>query len=192
MPRRDLPAEIASTVDAGEGVRLSAPSAARNIGPLTDLLRHHGPAAGPVLEIASGTGEHALAFSAAFPALAWQPTEIDPARRASIDAWAATRALPNLTPAIALDATEPGWGKAHPGHALVLLVNLLHLISEPEARTLIAEIPQALAPGGRVILSGLLTHQEPMVRGAFAGHGLALEQRIRRDGWSTLVYRRPS
>ena len=51
-------------------------------------------------------------------------------------------------------------------------------------------IAKVLAPGGTVILSGLLTHQEPMVRAAYGGRGLALERRIRRDGWSTLVYRR--
>lgn len=52
-------------------------------------------------------------------------------------------------------------------------------------------IARVTAPGGTVILSGLLTHQEPMVRAAYRGRGFTLEQRIRRDGWSTLVYRRP-
>jgi ribosomal protein L11 methyltransferase len=52
-------------------------------------------------------------------------------------------------------------------------------------------IAKVTAPGGTVILSGLLTHQEPMVRAAYLGRGFAPERRIRRDGWSTLVYRRP-
>ncbi len=52
-------------------------------------------------------------------------------------------------------------------------------------------IARVTAPGGTVILSGLLTHQEPMVRAAYLGRGFAPERRIRRDGWSTLVYRRP-
>lgn len=62
------------------------------------------------------------------------------------------------------------------------------------ARPLIAlasQIQAVTARGGHIVLSGLLTHQEPLVRAAFAGRGLALEHRIRRDGWSTLVYRRP-
>lgn len=159
MPKRDLPAEIASTATPGGDARLSAPSAARNAGPIADLLRHHAPARGRALELASGTGEHALAFARAFPGLTWQPTEIDPARRASIDAWAANDPQPNLLPAITLDACRPGWGAAHPGHALILLVNLLHLVSEPEARALIAELPHALAPQGRAILYG------PFLRG---------------------------
>ncbi len=53
-----------------------------------------------------------------------------------------------------------------------------------------AEIARLLAPGGRAILSGLLDHQAPQVRAAFDGHGLQLEDRIRRDGWTTLTYRR--
>lgn len=154
MPSTDPPSERASVADAAGGDRLSAPSAARNVAPLTDLLHHHAPPQGHALELASGTGEHVLAFAQAFPGLAWQPTEISPERRASIDAWAATRDLPNLSPARHLDAAAPGWGAAHAGHDLVLLVNLLHLIATPAARTIIAEVPAALAPGGRFILYG--------------------------------------
>lgn len=61
------------------------------------------------------------------------------------------------------------------------------------ARPLIGLAPslsQLLAPGGHVILSGLLTRQEPLVRAAYTGRGLNLIKRIRRDGWSTLVLRR--
>ncbi|MEO1324490.1 MAG: 50S ribosomal protein L11 methyltransferase, partial [Pseudomonadota bacterium] len=47
-----------------------------------------------------------------------------------------------------------------------------------------------LAPGGHIILSGLITHQEPLVRAAYNGRGLHLVKRLRRDGWSTLVLRR--
>ncbi len=53
------------------------------------------------------------------------------------------------------------------------------------------DLTRVLKPGGVVILSGLLTFQEPSVRGAFAGRGLKLVDRIRRDGWSTLVYQKP-
>nr|WP_070959077.1 50S ribosomal protein L11 methyltransferase [Hyphomonas sp. Mor2] len=52
------------------------------------------------------------------------------------------------------------------------------------------EITGMVAPGGHVILSGLLTRQEPLVRAAYVGRGLDLVKRIRRDGWSTLVLRR--
>ena len=48
-----------------------------------------------------------------------------------------------------------------------------------------------IAKSGHVILSGLLTHQEPLVRAAYTGRGLTLVKRIRKDGWSTLVLKRP-
>lgn len=54
-----------------------------------------------------------------------------------------------------------------------------------------SDIAKVLKPGGSVILSGLLNHQEPGVRAAFSGHGLVLKDRIHRDGWSTLTYERP-
>ena len=154
MPPRDLPKSLVSVASQLDNARMSAPSAVRNTEPLTDLLRHHAPQSGKALELASGTGEHALAFAQAFPNLIWQPTEIDAARRASIDAWAATANPDNLRPAIPLDATRPRWGAAHAGHDLIFLVNLLHLISTPEARRIIAEVPGALAPGGRFIFYG--------------------------------------
>lgn len=52
------------------------------------------------------------------------------------------------------------------------------------------EITSMLGSGGHVILSGLLTRQEPLVRAAYTGRGLDLVKRIRKDGWSTLVLRR--
>lgn len=156
MPRRpNLPgsASIAESVGEGGG-KLFAPSAARNAAPITEALCAIAPASGRALEIASGTGQHAVAFARALPGLSWQPSEIDPERRRSIDAHAAEAALPNLRPAIALDATAPGWGAAHPGQALVVVVNLLHLISAGEARCLIDEAAAALAPGGRLAIYG--------------------------------------
>ncbi|MFO7770997.1 MAG: DUF938 domain-containing protein, partial [Roseovarius gahaiensis] len=71
-----------------------------------------------------------------------------------IDAWATTANAPNLRPAIELDATAPGWGTAQAGQNMILLVNLMHLISTPEAKTVFAEVAKALAPQGRFILYG--------------------------------------
>ncbi|NHQ74750.1 DUF938 domain-containing protein [Roseovarius gahaiensis] len=154
MPqRRDLP-ETASTATPGDGARLHAPAAERNAAQILDLLRHQGPETGRVLELAAGTGQHAAIFAAALPGLEWQPSDIDPDRRASIDAWATTANAPNLRPAIELDATAPGWGTAQAGQNMILLVNLMHLISTPEAKTVIAEVAKALAPQGRFILYG--------------------------------------
>lgn len=64
-----------------------APAAARNSGPIADVLAQELPESGTVLEIASGSGEHALFFAERFPGLAWQPSDPDPGARASIAAW---------------------------------------------------------------------------------------------------------
>ena len=154
MSRRlNLP-DTASVAHPSDDGRMFAPSAARNAADIAALVAQHAPASGRALEIASGTGEHAVIFARAMPGLDWQPTDIDPARRASVDAHARVAGLANLHAAIELDATASGWGAVHGGQGLVVLVNLLHLISEAEARTLIAEVAQALAPGGLFIFYG--------------------------------------
>lgn len=161
MTARRLP-PTASVVHAGHGAKLYAPSAERNAPAIAQALATIAPPKGQALEIASGTGQHVVAFARALPGLIWQPTEIDAARRASIDAHAAEAALPNLRPVLALDATAPGWGATHAGQSLIVLINLMHLISASEARILIHEVAQALAPGGRFALYG------PFLRGGQA------------------------
>lgn len=137
-----------------QGAKLHAPSAARNADALCRLLKAHAPETGTALEIASGTGQHVVAFARAMPRLIWQPTEIDPARRASIDAYRAEESLANLRPAASLDATVPGWSAVQGGHVLIVLVNLLHLIPEEAAHTVVTEAVAALSPGGRFVLYG--------------------------------------
>lgn len=151
--RRPLPA-TASVAHPLSGARLSAPAAERNAAAITQGLQDIAPPSGRALEIASGTGQHVVTFARALPGLIWQPTEIDPERRASIDAYAQDSELPNLRAAIALDATETGWGARHGDQDLIVLINLLHLISAPEAQTVIRETARALAPKGRFALYG--------------------------------------
>ncbi|TDK43860.1 DUF938 domain-containing protein [Antarcticimicrobium luteum] len=146
--------EIASHAVPGEGDKLIAPSAERNLAPICDLLAHVAPTSGKALEIASGTGQHVAAFAARFPDLHWQPSEPDAARRASIDAYAAESGCPNIAPALALDAARPGWGAELSGQNLITLCNLLHLIPMERVEVLIAEAARALAPGGRLVIYG--------------------------------------
>ncbi|MCC5983708.1 MAG: DUF938 domain-containing protein [Rhodobacteraceae bacterium] len=146
----DLPDSQAATDD---GLPF-APSAARNAGPIGDVLARHLPAQGRVLELASGTGQHATAFAARFPGLIWQPSDLSAANLATIRARAARAALPNLRPPVMLDASAPGWAAPWAGQEAVLVVNLLHLVSEAEAARLLAELPHALAPGGHAFLYG--------------------------------------
>jgi len=152
MPIRSVPG-IASVATPGAD-KLYAPSAARNLQALSDLLAQLAPTQGHALEIASGTGQHIVGYASRLHSLTWQPTEVDAARRASIDAYVSEAGLSNVHPAQTLDATAPGWGAQHYGQDLIVLSNLLHLISESEARILITEAAAALSPAGQLVIYG--------------------------------------
>ena len=132
-----------------EDPRLYAPSAARNRDPILAVLRQHLPAAGIVLEIASGTGEHVAHFAAALPGLTWQPTDLDPDRRVSIDAW--TAGLPNVRPALPFDAAAD-WPAMQVD--AVLCINMIHIAPWSAAQGLLTGAARALKPGGFLALYG--------------------------------------
>lgn len=146
-----LPDSGAETTPDG---RRHAPSAARNADAILDVLRREAPATGRLLEIASGTGQHAALFAAPLPGLVWQPTDLSTANLTSISAWASHSAAPNLRPPVVLDATRPDGSKDFGAVDAVLLVNLLHLLSAHAVQTLLAEAAQALAPKGVALFYG--------------------------------------
>lgn len=154
MAPRHLSLPDSAALAAGADARLCAPSAERNAEPILAELARRAPARGRVLEIASGTGQHAACFAAALPGLEWQPSDANPAALASISAWVEAAGLPNLRPPILLDAAESGWGRRHAGFDLILAVNLLHLISGAEARHVLEGIGAALVPGGLAMIYG--------------------------------------
>ena len=86
-----------------------APATERNREPIAEVLAEELPSAGLVLEIASGTGEHAVHFARRFPHNDWQPSDPDPAARESIAAWREEAGLANLRAPIGLDASVPQW-----------------------------------------------------------------------------------
>lgn len=134
--------------------KLSLAASQRNADAICAVLAQYVPDRGDALEIASGTGQHIARFASLCPQLSWLPSEIDPVRRASIDAYVEEADLPNLRKSVALDATTPDWGTGMAQKSLIILVNLLHLISKPKVRTLIGEAAKALAPGGVFIVYG--------------------------------------
>jgi len=113
-------------------MKLQAPAAARNREPIREVLARWLPARGLVLEIAGGSGEHAVHFAHAFPALEWQPTDPDDGARASIAAWRAEEELPNLREPLALDVTSDVWPVARVD--AVVCINMIHIA--PWAATL--------------------------------------------------------
>ncbi|EEE36180.1 generic methyltransferase [Rhodobacteraceae bacterium KLH11] len=151
MTKRKLPSN-ASVATKAEGDKLVAPAASRNAAALSELLAGIAPTSGRALELASGTGQHIAAFAKRLPGILWQPSEIVPERRASIDAY--STGSPNIAPALHLDATTEAWHMSIQRQDLVVLINLLHLISWPETRTLVTEAARALRPGGQLVLYG--------------------------------------
>lgn len=134
------------------GKRRSAPAALRNREPIADVLADWLPESGLVLEIASGTGEHVVHFAARFPALIWQPSDIHPDALASIEAAREESALPNVRPALVIDASTSHWPIDHA--AAVLSINMVHISPWPSALGLIEGAGRLLAPGGPLILYG--------------------------------------
>ena len=151
--RRTIPA-TASVVKKMNGDRLHSPAAAKNVSHITELVCSVSPKNGAALEIASGTGQHIIKLAAAIPNLTWQPSDIDIARLNSIVSWSFEKQLPNLLPPIKLDVTDEGWSALCPNQDFILLVNLLHLVSEGEAKVIIHGISQSLMPGGRCVIYG--------------------------------------
>lgn len=134
--------------------RLSAPAALRNAEHILNELQRLAPSQGRALELASGTGEHAIRLATALPGLIWQPTDVSPERLASIAAWRASVSCANLLVPRYLDAGTPGWGEAEGPVDLILVVNLLHLIPQASVETALRECAGALAPGGIACIYG--------------------------------------
>ena len=151
--RSKLPPTASVVVQSRDG-RLSAPAAEKNAGPITKLVEEFAPDKGLALEIASGTGQHIVKLAVVKPNLNWQPSDIDQLRLSSIETWCEDFSLANVRPPVILNATERGWSSKFNRQKFILLVNLIHLISEDETTILISEISAALAPGGRSIIYG--------------------------------------
>lgn len=132
---------------------LTSPAAVRNTGPILTILRAHLPARGRVLEIAAGSGQHALAFSTALPGLDWTPSDPGAEARASIAAWRAAQGPSNLAPPLALDALDPTTWPAGPFDALVC-INMIHISPWAATQGLMTLAGRALAPGGLLYLYG--------------------------------------
>jgi predicted O-methyltransferase YrrM len=119
-----IPVRLEDLSGEADGRRCS-PSAARNREDILGALRSRLPASGRVLEIASGTGEHAIHFARGLPDVRFEPTERDPEGLASCRAWWQHASLPNLAEPLQLDVIDGPWPRG-PFDA-VLAINFLHI-----------------------------------------------------------------
>jgi SAM-dependent methyltransferase len=134
------------------GSRRSAPAALRNREPIAEVLKDWLPSTGLVLEVASGTGEHAALFAERFPNLEWQPSDVDRDALRSIRAWRDEARLPNLREPLRLDAASAEWPIAKAD--AVLSNNMVHISPWTSALGLLDGAARLLSGGGALILYG--------------------------------------
>jgi Protein of unknown function (DUF938) len=153
--------------------KLSSPAAERNAPHIADVLRPRLPASGVVLEIASGSGYHTTAFAAQFTHLVWQPTDLDPAARASISAYIADCGLKNVRSPLALDVLQSPWPIDHAD--FVTCINMIHISPWEATLTLLKGSAKLLAKG-----SLLFTYGPYIVDGDFlSDSNIAFDQSLR-------------
>lgn len=135
--------------------RRDAPATHRNREPIARILRRwiSGPAR--VIEIASGTGQHAVYFAAELPELSWQPTDAEPSALPSIEAWIEEAGATNVAPPILLDASDSSWPLEPVDRVdAIFNANMIHISPWATAEGLFAGAGRILAPDGLLILYG--------------------------------------
>ena len=110
------------------------------------------PAQGTVLEIASGTGQHAVHFAAALPGIDWQPSDPDPGHRESIARWIGHERARNVLPPLDLDVCIRPWPVEHA--AAVVCINMIHISPWEATLSLLGGAGHLLARGGVLFLYG--------------------------------------
>jgi SAM-dependent methyltransferase len=132
--------------------RIFRPHVARNREPILDVLKRVLPPQGLMLEVASGSGEHAAYFAKALPLLSWQPTDPDMEALASIAAHRAAAGTSNLLAPLQLDVTAQQWPVARAD--AVLCNNMIHIAPWAACEGLIAGAARILPAGGVLYLYG--------------------------------------
>ena len=140
--------------------RLDAPAFRRNHEPIWSAIAEYlSTQTGDILEIGSGTGQHAAAFAARAAQLTWWPSDIHDSHLQSIAAWQAYAGLENLRPPQRIDLTDPLWtwtGDAGSGEPLaaILCINVLHISPWRITQNLFAGAGRYLRNGGRLFVYG--------------------------------------
>jgi SAM-dependent methyltransferase len=157
-----------------------APATTRNREPIREVLERELPTLGTVLEIASGSGEHAIHFARAFPGLTWQPSDASQPALASIAAWRAEAQLANACAPIALDVTAATWPVAHAD--AIVCINMVHIAPWEAALGLLAGAARLLSPGALLYLYGPYRFGGTFTAGSNAEFDRSLRERDPRWG----------
>lgn len=119
------PSRSDDTPHRDPAIRHRAPAAERNRDAILSVLARVLPQSGVVLEIASGTGQHAVHCAAALPTIVWQPSDSDPDSRDSIAAWRTHAELANVNAPLEIDVRRDDWGIGTV--AAIVCINMIHI-----------------------------------------------------------------
>lgn len=136
-------------------VKHIAPAATRNCDPILEVLKDILFSSGRVLEIASGTGQHVVAFAQVYPDIEWLPSDPHPQARASIAAWIADSSVTNVRQPQDIDVMKPDWyaGLEDTFNGIVC-INLLHISPWQACEGLMVGAERLIKPGGFLYLYG--------------------------------------
>ena len=138
--------------------RLHFPATARNREPIADVLQQWLPNWGTILEIASGSGEHAVEFQQRFPYLRWQASDPDPQHRDSINAWIRHTGQTNtMARALDIEVTQQPWPLPTDVQAClsaIVCINLLHISSKNCTTALLQQAAECLPKKAPLMIYG--------------------------------------
>lgn len=150
-----------------------APSSEQNRAPILEVLRRYLPGRARLLEIASGTGQHAVYFGAEFPALEWQTSDLAE-NHAGIRAWVEEAGLGNVRLPWLVDAADPGaWPPSGEGFDAAFCANAVHIMPWEAVEGLFAGLGRVVRAGGLLLFYGPYNYG-----GAFTS-----ESNARFDSW---------
>lgn len=152
-----------------------AAAAERNRLAIAEVLREVLPPQGLVLEVASGSGQHAAFFAHTFPGLSWQPTDRDDGALASIAAYRSEERLPNLQAPVRLDACDAAWPLARAD--AVVCINMIHIAPWAACLGLLRGAAGVLPPGGPLVLYGPFAIDGDFI----ADSNVAFDQKLRAE-----------